>query len=192
MKKYKNIILAALIAYVIYYIFTKIQNPPLTEEQEKFIKDLHPTVQNKFRSFIREVEEKTKYKVKITSGHRGWADSLRIWQTYPDVQKCCQPGKDFHFFGLALDLGLIHPTTGEMLTMSSPAEKWQSTGVGEIAKKYNLRWGIYFPGYYDPIHFDYGVYKMADLVSRAEQLNGSLQNTQGNRMNLTGIQKTTG
>ena len=88
MKKYKNIIFAALIAYVIYYIFTKIQNPPLTEEQEKFIKDLHPTVQNKFRSFIREVEEKTKYKVKITSGHRGWADSLRIWQTYPDVQRC--------------------------------------------------------------------------------------------------------
>lgn len=188
MKKYKKIIFAALIAYLIYYIFSKLRNPPLREDLEKFIRDLHPTVQKKFRDFIREVEEKTQHRVQIASAFRGWDYSVRIWQTYPEVQRCCKPGKDYHFFGLAVDLVLISPT-GERLGLAAPAEKWQATGIGEIAKKYNLRWGIYFPGYYDPVHFDYGVYRMDDLVNRAEQLNGSLQKTEGNKMSFAGLEK---
>lgn len=158
---------------------------PLRPELEQAVLSMHPTVQKRFRAFLRAVE-KSGLRVKVWSAHRGWADSYRIWQTNPQVQACCQPGQDYHFFGLAIDIG-IYNSAGQLLGNSSSRSAWEATGIREIARKYGLQWGIDFSGYFDPVHFAYPYKSMAGLVAKARELYGSLSNTPGNKMPFTGI-----
>lgn len=147
-----------------------------------FVKTMHPTVRKRFHDFLLELEEND-IKVKVWSAYRGWDWSVAIWKKYPQVRKCCLPGHDYHFFGLAIDIAIVLPN-GEYLGNSSSREKWESTGVREIARKYKLQWGIDFDGYYDPVHFAFPYKDISSLVSKAEQTYGSLKNTPGNRMDF--------
>lgn len=175
-------VLAAIVAMLIYAH----RNRPLREDLEKKVSLMHPTVQKRFRRFIREVEKKTGYRVEIASAWRGWPDSLRIWQTNPQVQRCCQPGQDYHMYGLAADL-VLHGPNGERLGNASSRAAWENTGIRAIARKYKLQWGIDFSGYYDPVHFAYPKWPMNAIVQRAKERYGSLANTPGNRMNMSGL-----
>lgn len=178
------------IAAIAFLFFRK--RTMLKEEQEVFIRNLHPTVQNKFRNFVIEVQQKTGYKVQITSGHRGYDKSLQIWNTNPLVRACCAVGKDYHFYGLALDLILVHPN-GTTLNLISPKQSWENTGIREIARKYKMRWGIDFYGYYDPIHFDIPLHDVNDMYNRAVSKYGSIQavGENGKRLDFSGLAKKT-
>lgn len=162
---------------------------PLRNDLESFIAIMHPSVQNTFRAFFQEAEEKTGYKVVFASSFRGWSDSLRIWRTNPKVQQCCQPGKDYHFFGLAADITLVKGS--KTLNLNASKQDWESSGIREIARKYKMQWGIDFVGYFDPVHFALPLHPMKDLVSRAIEKYGSLDKTQGNKMDFTGLPQNT-
>jgi len=162
----------------------------LREELEKHISLLHPSVQNKFRDFVNEVENKTGHKVVTTSSHRGYDKSLYIWNTNSQVRLCCRVGYDYHFYGLALDLVLVSPS-GVYLGMTTPKQTWENTGIREIARKYDMRWGIDFNGYYDPVHFDIPLYDVNDMANRAISKYGSIQATadNGNKLDFSGLSK---
>lgn len=161
----------------------------LRPELEKYIITMHPLVQNRFRNFINDVETQTGYRVEFASSHRGWADSVRIWQTYPQVQACCKPGQDYHFFGMAADLVLYG--NGKRLGNNSLKSDWENSGVRQVARKHKMQWGIDFNGYFDPVHFALPLYNMTDLVNRAISVYGSLENAQGNRINTSGLKERT-
>lgn len=155
-------------------------------ELELFIKQMNPAVQNRFRCFLAAVEQ-AGWTVRVWSSWRGWQKSVAIWQTNPKVQACCRPGYDYHYFGLAIDITISKGTTN--LTMASPREAWMASGIGEIAKRFDLRWGIDFRGYYDPVHFDYPKWKINDLVAQQQRQFGGLQNDGGNRIDLSSVPK---
>lgn len=161
---------------------------PLRNDLESLVTIMHPTVQDTFRAFFKEVEEKTGYKITYVSSHRGWADSLRIWNTNPDVKKCCNPGQDYHFFGLAADITLVKDS--KVLGLNTPKADWEATGIREIARKYKMQWGIDFLNYGtvgDPVHFALPLHPMNSLVSRAKEKYGSLEKAEGNKMDFTGL-----
>ena len=162
-------------------------NRPLRPELEEEIKKLHPSVQNRFRRFIREVERKTDWRVIIYSGYRGYAWSYQIWSTNPQVQACCPPCQDYHCFGLALDIGLVKGS--QQLGNSSSRQSWENTGIRKIARKYKLQWGIDFNGYYDPVHFAWPRWPIDSLVAQAIKQYGSLQMAEGNRVKTIGLPK---
>lgn len=175
------VVITLIVAMIIYTSKRKLR-PELEAEVSK----MHPTVQQRFRNFIREVEKKTGYRVEIASAWRGWPDSVRIWSGNPQVQACCPPGQDYHMYGLAADLVLYGPN-GERLGNASSRSAWEQTGIRKIARKYSLQWGIDFNGYYDPVHFAYPKWPMTAIVQKAIQQYGSLANTPGNRMSMQGL-----
>lgn len=185
--KWPSLILLAVIVLIIIIAIQQQQDPYGNKQK---LKDMHPSVRDRFKSFIREVEKKTGYKVEIVSAWRPWKDSLRIWQTYPQVQACCQPGQDYHMYGLAADI-VLHGPNGQRLGNASSRAAWERTGIREIARKYKLQWGIDFVGYYDPVHFAYPRWPMDAIVQRARKRYGSLANTPGNRMSMAGLPKRT-
>lgn len=171
MTRTKKLIFSGLGIAAILLLLTK-KRSMLREELEVKIRLLHPAVQDKFRDFVAEVEQ-TGHKVVITSTHRGYDKSLYIWNTNPQVRACCAVGKDYHFYGLAMDLGILTPNN-VFLNMASPKASWEATGIRQIARKYKMRWGIDFYGYYDPIHFDIPLHDVNDMYNRAISKYGSL------------------
>jgi hypothetical protein len=167
--------------------FTGFFSMPLRDELEKFVSKMHPAVRDKFRRFIREIESKG-HRVDIASCWRGWPDSLRIWQTYPEVQGCCQPGRDYHYMGMACDL-VIHTKDGKRLGNNSSRADWESSGIPQLAQsKYGLQWGgMQGFSYWDPVHFAWVKYPMNELVARVEETCGSLQGDCGNKISLLGL-----
>jgi len=168
-----------------------IEGEPLRQQLENYVKLMHVTVQNRFRSFLRDFEkERPGWKVTPTSSLRGWESSLRIWNTYPEVQRCCKPGRDHHMFGFAFDLVLTSPK-GQVANLS-PGTKpiWKESGIKEIAARYGLQWGIGFNGYFDPVHFAYPIYNIDQLVGAAIAQYGSLEKT-GNRGKDVDVSKLT-
>ena len=184
--KRESIAIAIALVILVVLIVFAIRNRPLKGDNEKEIKLMHPTVQKRFRAFIREVEKKTGYKVEIVSAWRGWDRSYQIWQTNPQVQACCPPGQDYHMYGLAADI-VLHGPNGQRLGNASTRQSWENTGIREIARKYDLQWGIDFNGYFDPVHFAYPKWPMTSIVQRALSQYGSLSNTPGNRMSMAGL-----
>jgi hypothetical protein len=162
---------------------------PLSNDLESNLKLMHPSVQNTFRGFFNEIESTTPYKITFISAFRGWADSVKIWNTNEKVKACCQPGQDYHFFGLAADISLAGDN--KVLNLNSPKQDWESSGIRAIAKKYKMQWGINFTNYYDPVHFALPLHKMDDLVKRAIEKNGSLEKTEGNKLDFTGLAENT-
>lgn len=167
---------AALGLVLFYFAKPKCQVLP---EHEKFIEKMHPQAQARFRCFLSDVY-KLGYEVRVWSAWRGWPDSLRIWQTNAAVQRCCRPGHDYHFFGLAIDITLKDPKTGKQIRMASPRAEWEATGIGAVAKKHGLRWGIDFRNYYDPVHFDWPVFPVSKLVELHKEQFGELEKNKGN------------
>lgn len=180
--QHKKTIIIALIIIASFWIWW---HRPLRKELEDKVKEMHPSVRNRFRRFLREVEQKTGWRVEIASTHRGWADSVRIWNSNPQVQACCLPGQDYHFFGMAADI-VLHKGS-QRLGNASSRSAWENTGIRQIARKYRLQWGIDFSGYYDPVHFAYPWKEMQSLVTTAKARYGSLAQTPGNRMNLFAV-----
>ena len=169
------------------YLLTEKEEAPLRTELERFVGIMHKDVAKPIRDFIREVEATTGYRVEVASSHRGWNWSQQIWNSNPSVQACCPVGRDYHFFGFAIDI-VLHGPLGR-LGLAAPRSSWEATGIRAIARKYKLQWGIDFAGYYDPVHFALPLYGINDLVNRAVQKYGSLQacGENGPNIDTTGL-----
>lgn len=178
-----------IILLLILLIIPKAKPSPLRPELEKFILKMHPEAQDRFREFVRDVEKDTGWIVEIASGHRGFLQAERIFNTIPAVRACCPLGTDWHFYGLALDI-VLHKDN-QRLGLAASRAAWEATGIRKIAKKHCLRWGIDFNGYYDPVHFDFPAYNLnnagglvADLRAKYGSQFPSIIGDNGNKINL--------
>ena len=170
----------------------------LKPEQEVFIRNLNPAVQNTFREFIRDVEN-LGYAVLITDGYRDFADQLKQWIAgmsssqkaeyaksgkITGKSKNAEPGKSAHNYGLALDINLLKGT--QTWRKADSDAHWESTGVPQLAKtKYGMIWGGDYNSYQDPIHFDLSSkYNTTDLLNKGIAQFGSREAIIGNQIKL--------
>jgi len=158
-----------------------------TADQERFLKELHPSVVKDFRSFIKDVDNKLGYLVRINSGYRSFKKQQEMVDSgnYPVIAKS---GYSSHNFGMALDISLINKKNANIISQNSPISEWKKTGVVNLARsKYGMRWGgdglDGISG--DPVHFDmmkkYNINKLRELTLKQY---GSIENAKGNRVNL--------
>ena len=151
-----------------------------TTEQESYLEELHQDGERDFRLLIKEIEEETGYKVIITSGYRSFAKQAEL-----DRQngKNANPGYSYHNYGLAIDINAVKP--GTWLRKSTSIELWEASGIPEIIRNNGFRWGGDFKSYYDPVHIDLPLEKVATLKRYAELQFGSgsnWNNYQGNKV----------
>lgn len=134
---------------------------PVSQAQERLIKNLHPVAQGLFRELIYNIERQTPFKVIITSGYRSYDEQSRIQkenQAFSPPRPAANPGASYHNFGLALDIALTNPKVPTAYySFNKSITEWKSTGAPAIADKLGLRWGGNFADdQVDVVHFDLG------------------------------------
>lgn len=150
----------------------------LSAQQELYIKDLHPSYQNKFRQFIKAIEA-TGWKVVITSGYRSFEKQAQLKK---ENSKNAAAGRSKHNYGMAIDINA--QSGSKILRKASSKESWTNSGIPGIAEKMGLKWGGSFANYWDPIHFEIPL-SMDLLVSQAQKQFGSdPKKVQGNRVEI--------
>ncbi len=160
-----------------YYGVNDLKNNP---SQLKALSELHPAIRNTFSEFINDIENNLGYHVIITDGYRSIEDSKKLKDSN---NKNAIPGFSFHNYGMAIDINL--QSQDLLIKKATPKAAWLKSGVVDIAKKYNLRWGGNFSNYYDPIHFDAGnIYNIKDLNTKFMAQNASSPGINGNEINL--------
>lgn len=160
----------------------------LNGHHEKYLKELHPAAQEIFRNFINLIQSQTDYAVVINSGYRSFArqSSIKYDRSDPDYDpQAATPGLSHHNYGMALDIKLQNGTI-TLSKRNTTKKAWEATGVVDIAKKLNLRWGGNFGGYNDYVHFDLGnQYITSDLLAKAKlQFGDDNSRIQGNKVQL--------
>lgn len=152
----------------------------LKPEQEAYIKDLHPKAQDKFRQFIKRVQDETGWSVLITSGYRSFQKQAQLKK---EDSRNGSPGYSYHNYGLAIDLNLLK--AGKRLMKASPRSEWEASGILKIAKDMGLFWGGDIKGYPDNVHFDVrpsiGI-TTKELYDKAIKQFGSADKAQGNQV----------
>lgn len=152
----------------------------LTQDTADKIKLLHPAVRQRFYNFVREIQERLGYNVKITSSYRTFADQIRL---HNENASNAKPGYSFHNFGMAIDINLQKGNT--VIKKASSKSDWQKSGVLEVAEKNGLSWGGEFSNYYDPVHFDARkLFSMDELRRKALVQFGSIEAAKGNEVNI--------
>jgi hypothetical protein len=159
----------------------------LNEAQKAHLKTMHKKAVPYFKKFIAEVEEKTPYKVLITSSYRTFERQNELYQQSKDNTslKAAQAGRSYHNYGIGLDINLTDKSGNIIITGNSSKSNWEKTGVPAIAKKIKMRWGGDFANNYDPVHFDLGNFiAMDNLYTSAVKQYGSVKNVIGNQVNI--------
>lgn len=111
------------------------------------LRTLKPGVRNRFSGFVSELERRGLGPV-IISSKRGYFKQSRL---YAKDRRNAKPGTSTHETGEALDLTVKYK--GQYLGKKTPRNIWLLSGVPDIAKKYGLKWGGNFKGYFDAGHF---------------------------------------
>lgn len=156
----------------------KIADMILKADQEKYIRELHPDVQPRFRKFIREVEDEHGWSAKVTSGYRSFASQLKLHQQNPSNAR---PGKSHHNYGLAADFNFTRP--GTWLKKASSEKDWTESLIPAIAKKHGISWQYKFGSYVDPVHF-FVPADTSKLLARGKEMFGSEDRIIGNQVPL--------
>lgn len=154
----------------------------LRPEQEKYIQTLHAKAQKKLRRFIDRVEKETDYNVIMTDAYRTFAEQQKEHLADP---RNPAPGDSLHDFGFAID---INATDGmSYLRKSTSKEKWEASGIPQIARDMGIKWGGDYVSYYDPVHFDLSNdYDVKELKALAfAQFGTEWDKIQGNQIQLT-------
>lgn len=115
---------------------------------------LNPIAKTVFNKFFLEVK-KIGWSPIITSSWRSYARELSL--TASNTQNGNAKNSP-HLYGIALDLNFISDKTQNKVMMADGRAGWEATGIPQIARKLNLRWGGDFQNYNppngDPVHFD--------------------------------------
>ena len=145
--------------------------------QEKYIKDLHPDVQQKFRDFVKLCGAQG-WDIICTSGYRSFEEQRKLNKLNPSNAKA---GRSHHNYGLALDINAVRK--GVQLRKASTEKAWNDSGIPEIAKQLGISWQYAFGTYKDPVHF-FIKHDTSVLLQRAIKQFGSEDKIIGNRVNL--------
>lgn len=119
------------------------------------VKMLHPKVRNRVSKVFTEIERKTPYVMKGTSGLRDTDLQAMLEHQNPNNATA---GLSDHEYGFAIDVNA--KKNGQIvLRKSSSKSAWENSGIVDIFKKHGFKWGGDFRSYHDPIHFydDFGI-----------------------------------
>lgn len=125
----------------------------------KAVNVLHPEVRETFVMVFEDwlkLPQLKGYTIKIISEYRTWKRQQELVNAGDTTT---EPGFSPHNWGTGYDIE-IHRNGTRVLVKDSSLEKWMATGMVEVARRYNLRWGgVDFGDYHDPVHFDVGIDK---------------------------------
>lgn len=141
-----NMLTFALVIFAIIFLSSALDR---TDPNYKHLKNLDPTIRRKFTNFLNDIK-----KLGYTPVIR---DSIRSYQQqkifHEQDKRNSSPGHSSHEMGFAIDMDLHKD--GKILSKRTPKAIWDNTGVPDLAKEYNIRWGGNFKGYADNNHFDF-------------------------------------
>jgi len=160
---------------------------PLRPEIEAFLKELHFSVQRRFRAFIRQFESTTTFKVKITSGYRTWAEQEVLKAQNPNN---ASPGRSMHNYGLACDLNVLDANGNIIAKKDTSSSVWEGLTIVSLARALGMTWGgTDFGEYHDRVHFGFDRnFDVAVLQYLAiQQFGSNVNNIQGNKIKFTGF-----
>ena len=120
----------------------------LTQHNQKFLQEMGEN-QAAFEALFLEIERQTPYRVLITSGHRSYEEQVRLKK---QNSKNATPGRSPHQFHRAMDINLI--SVRGLIRKSDSKERWEQTGVPQLAKERGFKWGGDYKYYHDPVHFE--------------------------------------
>lgn len=138
-------------------------------------------IQEAFRGFFDHLfREYQQYKVEINATFRSLERSFELKyddkETYYSTGNA-EPGSSAHNYAAALDMNLVLPS-GTILRKRGDLYLWEVSQIAEVASQYGIRWGGYFNGNEDAVHFDYsGInYKQLGEVFKQEVFFQSKEN----------------
>ena len=102
-----------------------------------------------FITFLNRVKKELGYDVIITQSYRSIALQNRL---HKENIKNSVGGYSAHNYGFAIDVNFIKDNI--QLKKATPCKEWIDSGIIKIALECGLRWGGYFKGYEDNVHFD--------------------------------------
>ena len=141
--KTKYILYIALIILVVYYL----SKPFGSTSNEWYISKLNPSVRNDVRNFLKDIEA-LGYEPVIRDSTRTYNQQAKYKKLNP---KNASAGNSSHEKGLAIDLDVYK--NGKVLSKKTLKSVWISSGVVQLAKNYNMKWGGNFTNYSDNNHF---------------------------------------
>ena len=137
-------------------------------------------IQEAFRGFFDHLfREYQQYKVEINATFRSLERSFELKyddkETYYSTGNA-EPGSSAHNYAAALDMNLVLPS-GTILRKRGDLYLWEVSQIAEVASQYGIRWGGYFNGNEDAVHFDYAGFNyrklgenfLADLGAQSEE-----------------------
>lgn len=116
---------------------------------EEHIKSLNPQKVDLFISFINRVKNELGWNIIIVMSYRSFLTQEKL---HKNNSKNALPGLSAHNYGFAIDCNFIKDKT--QLKKDTLTSIWEDSGIIKIAKECGLRWGGYFDGYSDRVHFD--------------------------------------
>ncbi len=141
--KIKNIVIIALILWLIYHLIKPLRN----DNNEAHIQRMHPSVRATVRRFLRNIEAMG-YVPKIRDSKRTFEQQA---QYKKEDSRNASAGHSSHETGKAIDLDIYK--NGKILSKKTPKSFWINTGVPQLANDYGIGWGGNFKGYADNNHF---------------------------------------
>ena len=119
---------------------------------EAMIKQLHPKFQNLARAFVNRAKDKLGLGVFLTSGYRSFEKQQQL---YNENKNNAKPGYSSHNYGFAIDVNVKDKNGNIFLLKNTSDDKWQKSGILDIAKELGLKWGGggTFGSYNDRVHF---------------------------------------
>tara|TARA_R100001509_G_C4875283_1_gene218334 strand:+ start:979 stop:2169 length:1191 start_codon:yes stop_codon:yes gene_type:complete len=130
---------------------------PLKTQHAPFIADANPTMVPYIKAFIYECWNQKKIKIQLNSTFRSAAGQQALYDKWvaggKQGVKPATPGTSWHNIGCSFDFN-PYLADGTQLGVAQDRSTWINSGIPEIGKSLNLRWGGNFGSNYDPIHFD--------------------------------------
>lgn len=119
---------------------------------ERMIEALHPKFRNTARAFINRAKRNLGLNVFMTSGYRSFEKQQQL---YNENHQNAKPGYSSHNYGFAIDVNVKDKSGKIILAKNTPDEKWQKSGILDLAKSMGLKWGGggTFGSYNDRVHF---------------------------------------
>ena len=106
--------------------------------------------QSQFSNFYNNLKNEgyDSYVIKINAVYRSFQRSVELKEQNP---KNASPGKSVHNYAAGVDFNVID-SYGRQL-MKADYDPWIEQGIVAQAEKVGIKWGGYFAGYRDSIHF---------------------------------------
>jgi len=120
------------------------------EKTKTIIYNLHPSIIYDFKEFLSRVEKEIGLQIIATSGYRTWAEQANL---HKQNKQNASAGNSDHNYGFALDINALDKSGKNILMKATSKQKWQESGLVDIAKNMGFKWGGDFQSYHDPVHF---------------------------------------